>query len=237
MEQFKKIGVVVADADEYRPVLQAVEGMSPQAYAWFKNSGISFTCGNTQVICLHSGIGKVNAACAAMHLIDAGCDLILNFGLSGGVSGVRRGNVVLPESFLEHDFDLTGIGYKPCEKPNQRYIYTADDEVRACLSKALSTELGGTAVCGDRFVCDDTLRAFLRDTFGATSCDMETAAIASACDFTGVPFASIRRISDDAGTDSYASYTEMNVNDSVSLTDIFLKGLYAVCGVKEGQNG
>ena len=28
--------------------------------------------------------------------------------------------------FLEHDFDLTGIGYKPCEKPSQKYIYDAE---------------------------------------------------------------------------------------------------------------
>ena len=230
MCSFKKIGVVVADADEYRPLAFAVKGFKSADYSGIGIKGVRFFCGNAEIVCLHSGIGKVNAACAAAHLIDCGCELILNFGLSGGISGVRRGEIVLPEKFLEHDFDLTGIGYKPCEKPGQKYIYDADSFVRVKLSEALKTSLGGTAVCGDRFVCDDGYRIFLRDTFGAVSCDMETGAIAAVCDKSGIPFASIRRISDDAGSDSYSSYTEMNTNEGASLTEIFLCGLRAVCG-------
>lgn len=237
MCSFKKIGVVVADADEYRPVVSAVKQLRSGTYSGLGLNGVRFFCEDAEVICLHSGIGKVNAACAAAHLIDCGCGLVLNFGLSGGISGVRRGDIVLPEKFLEHDFDLTGIGYKPCEKPGQRYIYDADPFVRAILSGALKTKLGGTAVCGDRFVCDDGYRAFLRDTFGAVSCDMETGAIAAVCDKAGIPFASIRRISDDAGSDSYSSYTEMNTNDGASLTEIFLCGLRAVCGGNGENNG
>ncbi len=224
-----KIGIVVADCDEYIPFVESVSNLSPKEYKYFNRGAISFKLNGFNVVCINCGIGKVNAATAATHLADIGCTYILNYGLSGGISRVHRGEIVLPDKFLEHDFDLTGIGYKPCEKPSQKYIYDADKKL---LQTALST-IGecehGTAVCGDKFICNAADRDFLRDAFSATTCDMETAAIASVCDMANIPFLSLRRVSDDAGEDAYANYSEMNTGEGQTLSQVFLKLLVALC--------
>lgn len=225
----KKIGIVVADYDEYAPFVEAVKQYNTKEYKYFNRLAISFECGNAEVICINCGIGKVNAATAATHLADMGCTYIFNYGLSGGISRVHRGEIVLPDKFLEHDFDLTGIGYKPCEKPGQKYIYDADLKLLAKARAVIGECQSGTAVCGDRFICNAADRDFLRDTFQATSCDMETAAIASVCDMANIPYLSLRRVSDDAGEDAYSNYSEMNTGEGKTLSEVFGKILFALC--------
>lgn len=228
MKDFK-IGIVVADYDEYSPFVESVSKYNIKEYKYFNRKAISFDMGNASVICINCGIGKVNAATAATHLCDIGCTYILNFGLSGGVSAVKRGEIVIPDKFLEHDFDLTGIGYKPCEKPSQKYIYDADDKLVKTSQSVLGECTQGTAVCGDRFICNSADRDFLRDTFSATTCDMETAAIASVCDMANVPYLSLRRVSDDAGEDAYTNYSDMNMLEGQTLSEIFIKVLETLC--------
>ncbi len=229
-----KIGVVVADMDEFLPLLDAVKDYGAESFDYYGRQGVRFYINDIEIVCVHCGIGKVNAATATMYIIANGANIVLNYGLSGGVSGVRRGEIVLPDRFLEHDFDLTGIGYKPCEKPSQKYIYDADNYISECILGALGVLCRGTAVCGDRFICNSTDRDFLSKTFGATSCDMETAAIASVCDIADIPFASIRRISDDAGESALDSYRAMNVSEGDTLSSVFMKCLMSVIkGIKE----
>ena len=224
-----KIGVVVADYDEYEPFVKAICEAAPKEYNYFNRKAISFDLGKATIICINCGIGKVNAATASMHLADIGCPYILNYGLSGGISKVCRGEIVLPDKFLEHDFDLTGIGYKPCEKPSQKYIYDADKKLLKIAESAIGKCEHGTAVCGDRFICNAADRDFLRDTFGATTCDMETAAIASVCDMANIPYLSLRRVSDDAGDNAYDAYNEMNTCDGQTLSEVFIKIINALC--------
>ncbi len=224
-----KIGIVVADFDEYTPFVNLLCKYSPKQYKYFNRTAIEFEIGNVYVACINCGIGKVNAATAATHLADIGCSYILNFGLSGGISAVKRGEIVIPDRFLEHDFDLTGIGYKPCEKPSQKYIYNADEFLMKLAQKAVGNTEHGTAVCGDRFICNAADRDFLRDIFSATTCDMETAAIASVCDMANIPFLCLRRVSDDAGDDAYVSYNDMNTGDGLALSEVFLKLLEGLC--------
>ncbi len=225
----KKIGIIVADVDEYLPFSEQIGKYNPQEYNCFNKKGVAFKIGEVNIVSVNCGIGKVNAAIAAAHLSDIGCDYILNFGLSGGISAVKRGEIVIPDKFLEHDFDLTGIGYKPCEKPGQKYIYDANEWLLKLAEKAIGKTEHGTAVCGDRFICSATDRDFLRDTFGATTCDMETAAIASACDMANIPFLCLRRVSDDAGDDAYANYNDMNTGEGQTLSEVFLCVLNALC--------
>ncbi len=227
MKNFK-IGIVVADYDEYAPFAESVSKYNVQEYNYFNRAAITFKINNANVICVNCGIGKVNAATAATHLVDIGCDFILNFGLSGGISAVKLGEIVLPDRFLEHDFDLTGIGYKPCEKPSQTYIYNVSETLLQKAEKAIGLTEHGTAVCGDKFICSADDRNFLRETFGATTCDMETAAIASVCYMANIPFLSLRRVSDDAGDDAYSKYSNMNTGEGQTLAGVFLNLLNAL---------
>lgn len=217
-----KIGIVVADYDEYAPFLEEIKQYSPQEYKYFNRLAVGFNCGGVDVICINCGIGKVNAATAATHLADIGCTYILNYGLSGGISRVHRGEVVLPDKFLEHDFDLTGIGYKPYEKPGQEYVYKADEKLMSLMMGQIPNIKTGTAVSGDCFICDEQVRNTLKNDFDAMSCDMETAAIAYVCNFGNIPFLALRRISDDAGDNAIESYREMNEKAEALLSDIII---------------
>lgn len=213
-----KIGIIIADADEYKPFEDEALKHNGEKYNFLGRKAYRyFVDERVEVISVLCGIGKVNAAAAAMHLVDKGCNVILNYGLSGGISGIRRNEITLPDKFLEHDFDLTVIGYKPCEKPLQKYIYGADQKLLNMFKELIPYAKVGTAVSGDRFVCDDDLRNSLASDFGAMSCDMESAAIAYVCEFANVPFLAVRRISDDAGNNAAELYDEINNGDQTEL--------------------
>ncbi len=223
MEQLK-IGIIVADVDEYKLLAADVEAgeyekttaLGRDAHKYF----IETEKGKAEIFSLLCGVGKVNAAAGAMYLIDRGCNVIINYGLSGGVSGIVRGEICLPDRFLEHDFNLTMIGYKPCEKPAQDiYIYEADATLLNLAEKVIKNTKRGTAVTGDSFICDDNVRVNLANQFNARCCDMETAAIAYSCYAMNVPFLAIRCVSDDAGNDAKDVYREMNTSDKTMLYD------------------
>ncbi len=222
-----KVGIVVADTDEYAPFAQTIEKGEFKEYPFLGRKAHKFSIktekGQANVVSILCGIGKVNATAAAMHLIDIGCDIILNYGLSGGISGISKGELTIPDKFLEHDFDLSGIGYKLCEKPSQRYIYSADRVLMETAKRVIPNLKVGTAVCGDHFICDNGVRERLKQNFSAMSCDMETGAIAYVCEFSNTPFLALRRISDDAGSDATESYREMNTSGETLLSDYIIE--------------
>lgn len=221
-----KIGIIVADIDEYKPLQERIEKGEFENYEFLGRKGHKFPIktqiGSAEIYSINCGIGKVNAAVIATHFKVIGCDIVLNYGLSGGISGVLKGELTLCSSFVEHDFDLTGIGYKPCEKPGQEYVYSSNEELNKLFCQKIFKVKKGPAVSGDRFICDEESRIFFKENFGAMSCDMETAAIAYVCAFGGIPFLSLRRISDDAGSDAADSYREMNTHANELLSDLIL---------------
>ncbi len=232
MKEIIKIGIIIADEDEFLPLEKKAAELKAQAIMMFGKKALQFNVsGNgcealvTAILC---GIGKVNAATAAAFLAANGYGIILNCGLSGGISGISRGEITVPNSFLEHDFDLTGIGYKPCEKPGQKYIYTADSKLTGILNNIVAGAKNGTAVSGDCFVSNNELRESLKNNFNAMSCDMETAAIASVCYSFGIRFAAVRKISDDAGADAAGDYQALNQLAEADLTNILLLAIQKI---------
>ncbi len=222
-----KIGIVVADVEEYKPLAEFIEKGVYEKYNFLGRVAHKFTLSteNTtaEVVSILCGIGKVNATAAAMHLVDIGCDYIMNYGLSGGISGIDKGEISLANRFLEHDFDLTGLGYEPCEKPSQKYIYEVDERLVSLVKKVIPNFKVGTAVSGDRFICDEETANYFRDKFSAMTCDMETAAIAYVCDASNTPFIALRKMSDDASDEAGESYTKMNNTKDFSLSGYIIE--------------
>ncbi len=214
-----KIGIVVADDTEYIPVreyiLQKGGHKSPMydreghTYAFTKNGK------QIEVSAVFCGIGMVNAAVAATWFATNGADILINCGLSGGMQKVCRGELVLGTGFVEHDFDLTPLGYKPGEKPLQNNFYTADNALCDSFKAMYPGTKSGTMVSGDCFISDDQKREYLIKEFNAVACDMESAAIAYVAELTGKRYISIRKISDDAGNDANELYTEVNTAEDM----------------------
>ena len=225
MKNELKIGLIVADDMEYAAYEDLVsESLKENNFFGRKGHRYEIAASNKKIIIdsILCGIGTVNAATAAMHLVNNGADVLLNYGLSGGISNVSRGEDVVGVSFLEYDFDLTCCGYKNCQKPAQEYIYAANAVLSDIISKQGGSLKKAKLASGDRFVSDPVLRDQLKDEFGINACDMETAAIAYVCEFSNVPFLALRRISDDAGADAVESYREMNTSNETVLSDLII---------------
>ena len=205
----KTIGLVFADEMEYLPFLRLVAQYAgtERACRGKRAAGFTLTKGDrTLQLCgVECGIGKVCAATTAAYLIaDEKVDLILNAGLSGAISGLRRGDFVAGTSFRECDFDLTPLG-----RPLGKEAIDADPALLK-LAAALDGVHTGAFGTGDLFLTDPAKKAQYKSLFAVAAFDMETAAIAQVCRESGVPFCSIRQISDDADDCSADAYTEMN---------------------------
>lgn len=232
MKDLIKIGVVIADECEYAP-LREMELPKIKRRDFYKREGHTFEFSkNGRKIVVHTilcGIGMTNAAAAATFLATEKCDIILNTGLSGGISGIAKNEFTIGNKYIEHDFDLTPLGYEPCQKPLQNYIYEGDGELIKLFTEIYPAIKVGVAVSGDSFVSDNAKKEFLKNTYCAMSCDMESAAVAYVCENADIKYLALRRISDDAGDDATASYTDMNELKEAVLFDLLfgaIKGIF-----------
>ncbi len=217
----KSIGIVIADRCEYEPLRDRALEMGGNESFIGGMECVRFECAGFNIIAVLCGIGKVNAASAAAFLITEGAELLISTGYSGGIAGAPRGSTAIATRYLEHDFDLTPLGYEMAVKPDQQYIYDADLALNEVALKAYPGLVSGVMVSGDCFVCSDELRDRLRDSYGAVACDMESAAVASVGFKCNINTFAIRRISDNAGNDASGMYQAAAVYDS-SMTDMLI---------------
>ncbi|MCQ2455297.1 MAG: 5'-methylthioadenosine/S-adenosylhomocysteine nucleosidase [Clostridia bacterium] len=224
---YKKIGIVVADEMEFKPLYEYFTKNGAEETLEFSRKTLRFKVNSTDCVAVFCGIGKVNAAAITAKLISDGCDCIMNYGLSGGIGNSTIGKFAIPDSFMEHDFDLTPLGYKLCEKPCQEYIYYTDDKIIEDIKKVLPQAVVGAAVCGDRFISKKEDADFFQNNYNAKTCDMETAAIASVCDMAKIPLYCIRRVSDGAD-ENVEQYRDMNINSGDVLFDNFYRLLDSI---------
>ncbi len=221
----KKIGLIFADSMEYSPFLAFAKEKNGEEFSLRGNDAVTFTMEKSgrvlEITGVKCGIGKVNAASAAAFLIsDRQAQYILNAGLSGAVSGLKREDMIAASDYVECDFDLTAIGYDLGVKPDgQEYLYKADEKLLsyALESKGIIKAKTGT---GDIFLTDSLRKKLYYDTFDIGAFDMETAAIASVCEKCRIPMLSVRKISDDADDCSVEDYREMNDRQETCLTEL-----------------
>lgn len=224
----KTVGIIFADSMEYLPFCKLAQEKGGEETFRRGLKSIRYqieTNGNElTVIGVECGIGKVNAAAAAAFLIaDDKADYILNAGLSGAVSHVKREDIVVGTSYMQCDFDLTAIGYRLAEKPDkEEYIHPADEALLS-LTRQIGSYHYGKLGTGDIFLADKEKKEFYKKLFSLTAFDMETGAIASVCRKNSVPFLSVRKISDDADDASGEDYREMNDRAEACLTEVLDK--------------
>lgn len=170
--------------------------------------------GTADVTLTQCGVGKVCAAMAAQILIDRyRVDALVNTGVAGGLAPeLQVGDIVLSESALHHDFDITAFGHV------RGYIGGGGDDTvptrfyadRALMERFMQGAehktghrlLCGTVASGDVFVDDTALKRQIRDEFSATVAEMEGAAVAQVATANGIPFLIVREVSDLAENDA-----------------------------------
>lgn len=209
-----KVALIVADPAEYEPCEKRCIELGAKLgtelgnkIATLKKTQDDKNLTLTVMLC---GIGKVNAAAATAYFAANGYNIAVSTGFSGGLSDTKGFDAVLGTEYLEHDFDLTVLGYKPCEKPGQTYVYSCDKDLLDDYVAIGKKCLCGTMVAGDCFISSDEKSNYFRNTYNAVACDMETAAVAAVCYKSGMKFLAIRRVSDNAGDSAADDYSETN---------------------------
>jgi len=153
-----------------------------------------------------SGIGKVNAAVSATKLIlESKPDCIISTGVAGGMHpSLRVGDIVIGEQVAYHDV-WCGEGNLPGQVQGCPRFFDADPHLLSAAREAakgagkgsIGERKFGLIASGDQFYLgeseDARILSILPDVLAA---DMESAAIAQVCHRFGVPFLSIRVISD-----------------------------------------
>lgn len=214
------MGIIGAMESEVQNLIARMENIT-----YHEKAGRRFAVGTLagkDVVVVQSGIGKVAAAITAQMLIDEfGVDGLLNTGMAGGLDPrLAVKDLVIATAALQHDFDLTAFGHvkgflygKDDQKPT---LFAADAALCEAAKKAAemvlpkgSKTIDGIVASGDVFVDDSTLKAELRDGFGAAAAEMEGAAIAQTAVANGVPIVILRTISDLAEHQANVSFDEL----------------------------
>jgi adenosylhomocysteine nucleosidase len=184
------------------------------------------------VVAVLSGIGKVAAATTATLLLERfQVGRVVFTGVAGGLgAGVRVGDVVVAEAFLQHDMDASPL-FPRHEVPGyRRSRFEADQPLADRLASAAAAMLAdlphtlpqttrtafgleaprlhrGLIVSGDRFVSTTAESAALQSELpDALAVEMEGAAFAQVCHDFGVPLAVVRTISDRADDTAHVDF-------------------------------
>lgn len=191
---------------------------------------------NHSVVVVRSGIGKVNMAVCTQILIDVfHVEALINTGVAGGLySKLSIGDIVLSSDAIEHDLDVTGLGYKKGEIPRMdTYIFKADEsliKVAKDACETVNTDIQcfvGRVVTGDQFIQSSTKRQQLIEEFDGYCAEMEGAAMAQVAYLNHIPFLIIRAISDKADDSAQMSYEQFEkqaiIHTMKLLAAMFLK--------------
>lgn len=201
-----KIGVIIAMDIEYRQMHDAIGGDTGRL-------------GKNDIILWQCGIGKVNAAVGTMRLVQQHHpDAIISTGLAGGIDPmIHVMDILAATQCVYHDVDC-GVGLG-CERGQVQGLPTRFDADQKLLDHALATAklqttnsklLTGLICTGDQFITDRERQTAIKRNFpDGLACDMESAAIAQTCYLLGIPFLSLRVISDTPGnTDNHQQQWE-----------------------------
>lgn len=223
MPPFQRLAILSALVDEQRGLIELLRDRQKLTHA-----GRNFWLGTLEglpVALTVSRIGKVSAAITATLLIERfGADAIVFTGVAGGLgAGVKVGDVVVAQDFLQHDLDVSPL-FPRYEVPAYgRSRFACDGALSQALAGAVTAALAqdfpsarlhqGLIVSGDRFVCGAEEAAVLQQRLRAAghealAVEMEGAAVAQVCADHGLPFAAMRTISDRADDTAHQDFAQ-----------------------------
>lgn len=151
-------------------------------------------------------IGKV-ASSSSVSLLESAIyepiEEIINVGVAGSINPDKAGilDAVISTSLVQHDVDTTPVGDPAGLISGINKVYfDADENIRKKLVIAASNAgvkpVEGIVASGDQFIATDEQRKRISDTFDAITVDMEAAAEAQVAYVLGIPFCSLKVISD-----------------------------------------
>ena len=176
-----------------------------------------------KVVVVKSGVGKVNSAICAQLLIDKfKVSSIIFTGVAGALNkDLEIYDIVVSKDAIQHDVDVTKLGYKRGQIPESDLMIFDADEV--LLNSAIKVGekfsinvLKGRVLSGDQFIGSKDKVEDLRSEFSGDCVEMEGASLAQVCHLNAVPFLIIRSISDKADDSANLNYEDFVSGASVN---------------------
>ncbi|HGI8687044.1 TPA: 5'-methylthioadenosine/adenosylhomocysteine nucleosidase [Streptococcus agalactiae] len=228
-----KIGIIAAMEEELKLLVENLEDKSQETV--LSNVYYSGRYGEHELVLVQSGVGKVMSAMSVAILVESiKVDAIINTGSAGAVAtGLNVGDVVVADTLVYHDVDLTAFGYDYGQMSMQPLYFHSDktfvSTFEAVLSKEEMTSKVGLIATGDSFIAGQEKIDVIKGHFPQVlAVDMEGAAIAQAAQATGKPFVVVRAMSDTAAHDANITFDEFIIEAgkrSAQVLMAFLKAL------------
>jgi adenosylhomocysteine nucleosidase len=208
------IGLIGAMDEEIKLLLAGMEDSEE-----ITKAGIRFVRGffhGKSVVVCKSGVGKVNAAMTTQILIDQfGASKVLFTGVAGALHpDLDIGDIVISTKCIQHDMDVSALGYARGIIPYQEIsIFPADEQLvtlaeKACREISIGKYLLGIVLSGDQFIANRDIVALLHNEMGGACVEMEGAAVAQVCFMNNIAFVIIRSMSDKADGSAHMNYAE-----------------------------
>lgn len=228
-----KIGIIAAMEEELKLLVENLEDKSQETV--LSNVYYSGRYGEHELVLVQSGVGKVMSAMSVAILVESfKVDAIINTGSAGAVAtGLNVGDVVVADTLVYHDVDLTAFGYDYGQMSMQPLYFHSDKTFvftfEAVLSKEEMTSKIGLIATGDSFIAGQEKIDVIKGHFPQVlAVEMEGAAIAQAAQATGKPFVVVRAMSDTAAHDANITFDEFIIEAgkrSAQVLMAFLKAL------------
>ena len=208
-----KIGIIAAEQEEFEAILNIAKVEERKEI--YELNFVKCKIKDKICVLVKSGVGKVNAARATQILIDNfKPDYIVNVGVAGGLNPMLSiGDIVIGETLVQHDFDITAFGHAKGYIPGVGEKIYADDYLVKKIEEAIGNQEEkvykyekGVIASGDIFCTAIPMRDKIYAKFNAECVEMEGAAIGQVCSLCNVPFVVIRSITDTPNGENEVTY-------------------------------
>lgn len=195
---------------EYSAIASLLDGSEPLSGRLFDyRAGV---LGENRVVICQSGIGKVNSSLCAQELITLHSpDCIISTGVAGGIdTRLNVMDIVASSRCCYHDVWCGDGNLKGQVQGLPLYFESCTALLNAAAEQGGATLHSGLITSGDQFITNREELATIKSTHPeALAVDMESTSIAQCCYLYGVPFLSLRVISDTpAATKDHAAQYE-----------------------------
>lgn len=201
-----KIAILGAMTEEIEPLLEYFKEYKTINYA--KNTYFETTYNGLDLVIAYSKIGKVNASLTASVMIEKfGAKTMLFSGVAGAVNEkLKIADILYATKLAQHDLDITAFGHPFGYVPEGAVFVESSGKLNK-IAQEVAKQKGinlhsGIIATGDQFICDESKKEWIKETFSADAIEMEGASVAVVCDALNVPFFILRAISDAAGMDA-----------------------------------
>jgi len=211
------IGIIGAMQEEIDLLLENMKERRSDRHA-----GIAYEPGLLQgrsVVVCKSGIGKVNAAVCTQVLIDRyKVEAVIFTGVAGALDPeLDIGDIVISRSCMQHDMDVSPLGFARGAIPYQEVSDFPSDERLIRLAEQAGERVFpgrcrvGKVLSGDQFIADRARVQILHAVFGGSCVEMEGASVAQVCHMNGIPHVVIRGMSDKADGSAHMNFAAFTI--------------------------